>query len=126
MNHCKKLGGRSSSVRAQKDWEQLLKDILSCPDTTRFPDTWLAATKVDNDPWPKGAGGAQKDVWRDYYTGDQLEKFTKYVISSSFEAGEIGDIYNCLQFVPRSTENGSWLAQECAGGQVNCLCIYEQ
>ena len=56
MNHCKKLGGRSSSVRTQKDWEQLLKDMKALsPDTTRFPDTWLAATKIDNDLWPKGA-----------------------------------------------------------------------
>ena len=85
MKHCEKLGGRSPYVKTKKGWENLWKEIKAVsPDTSKLPTwIWLQATEGDIggklerlDHWPEGVE-AEEGVWRDYYTGEQLENYTK-------------------------------------------------
>ena len=52
MRHCKKLGGRSPSVRTKTQWEYLLKEVKAVsPDPSKLPPRlWLSATEGDRPP----------------------------------------------------------------------------
>ena len=85
MDHCKKLGGRSPFVRTEGEWENLSREVkYVSPDPSRLPNwIWLSATEGDIGlklsaltHWPKDVI-AEEGVWRDYYTGEQLENYTK-------------------------------------------------
>ena len=107
MEHCEKLGGRSPSVGKEKEWGNLLKGIEAVsPVLSKLPARiWLSATEghIGNelgelDHWPEGVI-AEEGVWRDYYTGEQLENCTK---PRKFSNGdnEVGEAYNCIHFYP--------------------------
>ena len=77
MEHCKKLGGRSASVRTEAEWRHLHDEAKEAiiPEDNRI---WLSATEGDieqhlgePDHWLEGIR-AEEGVWRDYYTGDEL------------------------------------------------------
>ena len=127
MDHCKKLGGRSPSVRTKMEWENFMKEIKAVsPDPSRLPEKiWLSATEGDIefelgelDHWPEGTR-AEEGVWRDYYTGVQLENFTKPWDSSNGDTA-LGDTYNCISFHPTSAEVKSWTEQYCEGLNEGC------
>ena len=85
MKHCEKLGGRSPSVKTERQWENLLKEVKAVsPDPSKLGKSgeanrgriWLSATEGDLglklgklDHWPEGVV-AEEGVWRDYYTGE--------------------------------------------------------
>ena len=81
MEHCKKLGGRSPSMKTLSVY-----DIIDLEFGAVIPGNfdfrlWLSVTRgqlVDNklssfDHWPKDVD-VKVDVWRDFYTGQQLDK----------------------------------------------------
>ena len=88
MKHCEKLGGRSPSVKTKEEWENLWKAVKAVsPDFLKLPERiWLSATEGDLglelrklDHWPEGVEAAE-GIWRDYYTGEQLEKLYKTMV----------------------------------------------
>ena len=135
MRNCKKLGGRSPSVKTNKDWTNLLKEVKSLsPDPSKLPDDiWLSATEGDVgyklrsddklgklDHWPEGVE-AEEGVWRDYYTGEQLGNYTKPWLTS-VEDKDVGDTYNCISFNPAEKETRTWLEWQCYGFSNGCPC----
>ena len=132
MDHCKKLGGRSPSVRTEGEWENLSSEVRDLsPDPSRLPDwIWLSATEgyIKNElgeleHWPDGTK-AVEGVWRDYYTGEQLENYTKPWRSSNGDR-EVGDTFNCIYFYPTSAEVRTWKEWQCSGFTRGCPCTYE-
>ena len=122
MEHCKKLGGRSPSVRSIEEWRLFLKEMNALsPDPSRLPgNLWLSASEgyIENelgefDHWHNNIT-AVEGVWRDYYTGEQLDNFTKPWQSSEGDK-EYGDIYNCIKFLPTAAELRSWVEGQCSG-----------
>ena len=72
MDHCRKLGGCSPSVRTEMEWKNLLKEVKAVsPDPSRLSGKiWLSATEGDIglklgelDHWPEGII-AEEGVWR--------------------------------------------------------------
>ena len=133
MDHCKKLGGRSPSVKAKADWDNFLKDIkLVSPDTSRLPKwTWLSATEGDigyelrePDHWPEGIK-AVEGVWRDYYTGEQLDNYTKPWYSPKGDTG-VGEAYNCIDFYSTSIDVRALTEWRCGGRDRGCPCTFEK
>ena len=132
-SHCKKLGGRSPSVRTEMEWENLLTETKAVsPDPSRLPEKiWLSATEGDIgfelgelDHWPEGRT-AEEGKWRDFYTGELLENYTKPWKTPNGDR-EVGDTYNCIYFFPSSSEVSSWFESQCDGPQPRgCPCQYE-
>ena len=132
MNHCKKLGGRSPSVKTKTGWENLLREVKALsPDPSKLPGyIWLSATEGDIggelerlDHWPEDVE-AQEGVWRDFYTGEQLENYTKPWMETN-EDKVVGDTYNCLLFYPTMPETRTWYEWECYDSSLGCPCTYE-
>ena len=114
----------------------MLKEINAVsPDPKQLPQwIWLSATEGDIgedkkfklgelDHWPEGII-AEEGVWRDYYTGEKLENYTKPWTSSYGDRNK-GDTSNCISFSPTSTETRSWDEWRCAGISQGCVCTYD-
>ena len=136
MNHCKTLRGRSPSVRSLMGWNNLWKELkYISPIASKLPDRiWLSTTEGDRsdnkgyklgepDHWPEGKK-AEEGVWRDYYTGEQLENYTKPWMTSH-EDKEHGGAYNCIIFYPKFGEARSWIEWQCGLPNTGCPCTYE-
>ena len=128
MEHCKKLGGRSASVRTEAEWRHLHEEAKEAiiPEDNRI---WLSATEGDieqhlgePDHWPEGIT-AEEGVWRDYYTGDELENYSKPWISKKGDKVK-NTTDNCIFF---KSETGSWTEWQCKNsiGGFICPCHYE-
>ena len=120
MELCEKLGGRSASVVTLKEWTNLFNEIqLITPNVQELPDyIWLSATEGDKqnqlvrpDHWPEGIE-AQEGDWRDYYSGQNLDNYTKPWFSINSDTEE-GDHSNCLSFSPQQTLQRSWKEWQC-------------
>ena len=139
MKHCEKLGGRCPSVKTEMEWENLLKEVkLVSPDPSKLPEAiWLSATEGDIgfqlgiesklgklDHWPKGVE-AKEGVWRDYYTGEQLENYTKPWYMSSGDK-DVGDTHNCIFVFLTKQDTRTWVEWECyAVSPRGCPCTYD-
>ena len=132
MEHCKKLLGHSPSVKTRTEWENLLKEIKAVsPDLSKLPEKiWLSATEGDiagelgnPDHWPEGVE-AEEGVWRDYYTGEQLENYTKPWESSNGDK-EVAEAYNCVQFYPMRSRTKTWKEWLCQKKNRGCPCTYD-
>ena len=87
MKHCQKMGGRSPPWRTKKeqnDMKGMLADLRAFPP---FPQNlFLSVTRGEGkyDPmklehWPKNIS-AKKGLWRDYYTGQNLENYNETIL----------------------------------------------
>ena len=131
MRHCEKLGGQSPSVNTKKEWENLFREIRAVsPDPSKLPKSWLSATEgyrgneLGNlDHWPEGVE-AEEGMWRDFYTGEQLENYTKPWVSSNGDKG-VEDTYNCISFYPTMTETRTWEEWQCVAASRGCPCTYD-
>ena len=138
MTHCKKLAGRSPSVKTKKEWETFLEEMEALsPDPLRLPKSiWLSATEgldddEDADPnalgepghWPEEAKAAE-GLWRDYYSGEPLENYTKpWGVGGD---GLMEDLFNCVFFHPREPKEGSWGEWQCNSRNIGCPCTYQK
>ena len=130
MKHCEKLGGRSPSVKTKQEWENLWKEVKAVsPDFLKLLERiWLSATEGANglvklDHWPKGVEAAE-GIWRDYYTGEQLENYTKPWWGSN-EDKNVGDTFNCIYILPTWEETRNWYEWQCKGFARGCPCTYD-
>ena len=112
MSHCKKIAnGRSPPVITDKEWKNFTMEFdLITQDRSIFPNMWLSATEGEKnvkvarlDHWPETELvknetkklEAVETVWRDFYTGQRLDNWTKpykYSIGDT----SYGDTYNCM------------------------------
>ena len=134
MEHCTKLGGRSPSVRTHSEWRFVYEEVnvISPNPKKQFPAIWLSATEGDieehlgePDHWPEEIS-AKEGVWRDYYTGKQLENYDKPWASNHGDA-ERDTMFNCIYFMPIVPETRSWGEWQChnPGGLISCPCQFE-
>ena len=134
MQHCEKIvNGRSPPVITEKEWENLTMEIdLITQDS--FPFMWISATEGDKndelarlDRWPETELvnnetkrlEAVETVWRDFYTGQRLENWTKPYFFKNSEDAYFGDTYNCMQ-----VWTGSWIEWQCDSYEASCPCSY--
>ena len=132
MKHCGKFGGQSPSVKAENEWENLWKQVKAVsPDSSRLPELiWLSATEGDTglelgdlDHWPEGVE-AEEGVWRDYYTGEQLENFARPWENSNKDK-DLVDTYNCIVFNPTLAKPRTWVEWQCGGQPRGCPCAFD-
>ena len=62
-------------------------------------------------------------MWRDYYTGEQLENYTKPWRKSNGDK-DVGESYNCIFFYPKLPETRTWLEWQCYNDPRGCPCTY--
>ena len=132
MKHCKMLGGRSPSVETEAEWEYLVKELKAVsPDPSKLPaQIWLSATVgyigyklAKLDQWPQGVE-AEEGVWRDFYTGRQLENYTKPWYTSNGDKGSGTNSQYCIYFKPILTETKTWVDYVCDGQGWGFPCEY--
>ena len=132
MQHCEKLGGRSPPVRTSKEWNELRQDLQQMRvDPLKLPKAlWLSATEGDKnsdlnrlDHWPEGMN-AIEGVWRDYFTGEELENYTKPWLDSRQDHVK-GDTHNCISYYHTNLENFSWQEWQCLRSDRGCPCTYK-
>ena len=101
-------------MNTKEDWESLTREIdLITPDyrsSIFFPYLWLSATEGDVesklgelDHWPETEVvnnetiklEAVETVWRDFYTGQRLDNWTKPFFFT-LEDTVHGDTFNCM------------------------------
>ena len=71
------------------------------------------------DHWPKGIE-AVEGVWRDYYTGEKLDNYTK-----PWGQGDLGTNDNCVSFFTKWAAGKSWQEWQCRRENMGCPCIYK-
>ena len=113
-----------------EEWDTFTWEIEAMdPDIERLPTyVWLSATEGDIGKqlgrpghWPEGVE-AREEVWRDYYTGIQLNNFTKPWMFYSSEA--VKDVTkNCILL---HLQLGSWKEFECKNPNIGCPCHYQE
>ena len=140
MEHCKKLWGRSPSVRTQKNWETIMEEVTTIAGNTSniktLPNIRLAAA-VGNDydkPFSKLSHWnetetldnktikleAKLGVWRDYYTGVRLDNFTKPWMPGHAKERRNFLLLNTNQPLKSSWDQCWWNYQD-----MGCLCEYD-
>ena len=125
MWHCEKMGGRSPSVRTFKQWQNFAEEVQEIVGLSG--KLWLPATEGDKnsnlsrpDHWPQGVE-AEEGVWRDFYTGRQLDNYTK-----PWFIGDQGRTENCIFYYPQRSTAASWKEWQCfARDHVGCPCSYD-
>ena len=128
MDHCVKLGGFSPTVTSYEGWKSLHQEINSTSlDTSLLPPIWLSATEGDVnlnlgelDHWPEGES-AREGVWRDYYSGEELDNYTRPWRSDQKDE-ILGESNNCIYIDPSSL---TWREWECFTDKMGCPCKSE-
>ena len=103
MKFCQNMGGRSPPVRTKKELDDLkgmLEDLKAFPPFPQrlfLPVTSGEVDEADDhltlEHWPKDIRDAKDGVWRDYYTGEELENYNGTNIFD-FYSGEEIENYN--------------------------------
>ena len=143
MQHCEKIGiGRSPPVNTEEEWNNLTEQIdLITPDQSKLPRAmWISATEGDQnqelarlDHWPKTEVvknetkklEAVETVWRDFYTGQRLDNWTKPLSRVYQESDSIyGDTFNCLAAYTKTMSWNEWQCGAYSYARAGCPCSY--
>ena len=113
MEHCKKLGSRSPPVRTLQEWQNLIIEVsLLATEADLRTDLWLPI-KMDSNTEDEQSSG----VWRDYYTEEPLDNYTK----------PWQDCKNKGPFVKVTlNENGSNVWQWNSKGEAEAGCVCQK
>ena len=105
---------------------------------SNLPSMWLSATEGDKngklarlDHWPETEVfknetkklEAVETVWRDFYTGQRLDKWTKPYQDSKEDTIYGGDM-NCMLAATKMPWDKSWSEWECHSYDMSCPCSY--
>ena len=129
MNLCQKLGGRSPSVRTLHEWEEFVQEFEAVsPFMSKYSHPiWLSATEGGEEMelgrlshWPKHIS-SEEGIWRDYYTGHELENYSK-PWAYDFKDAKEGNTSNCLLYYPHWS---SWKEWKCFALQRGCPCTFD-
>ena len=140
MQHCQKIsGGQSPPVTTKEEWETLTREIeLITPDRSDMKSFWLSATEGDIgqtlaelDHWPEAELvnnktkklEAVETIWRDFYTGQRLDNWTKPYLYGSKDAW-YDDNHNCMIAYPSRPWAMSWFEWSCYSSDDSCPCSY--
>ena len=154
MLHCQKIAnGQSPLVRTDEEWKNFTKEVDQITGftvfkefSTNFGNMWLSATEGDQNNklmtlnhWPEtdfnnnDTMEAEEEVWRDFYSGERLENWTKPFNTESKDKS-FGDTHNCMRArVDVATKRGfiktpwtkSWHEWQCFSSRNNsCPCSY--
>ena len=138
--HCEKIGtGRSPPVTTEEEWKNLITEIeLITQDRSDLPWMWLSATEGDVDEmlsrldhWPVTEVvnnetkklEAVETVWRDFYTGQRLENWTK-PYDKRRKDSNYGEAFNCIEARTDERWYKSWLEWQCSSYDMSCPCSY--
>ena len=116
MQHCQKMGkGRSPALSTLQELETLQTELHAItPNLKDLPWLWLSATD-----------GQKEGVWRDYYTGKQLQDYAK-PWHPGHDARN-GDTYNCLSMYTDTPDDEAWGESTCQNtesSRMGCPCHY--
>ena len=129
MHHCQKIvNGASPPVISEEEWKSFMRSVdLITPDRSDLHDMWLSATEGDRrrqltrlDHWPETEIfknetknlQAKETIWRDFYTGQRLDNWTKPYISPKRRDTEYSENYNCMQVLLGWPWTRCWLEWE--------------
>ena len=145
MHHCKKIvGGRSPPVTTEEQWENLTVEVdLITQDSSNLSNMYyilLSATEGDKDMkltrldhWPEieivnnktTKLEAVETIWRDFYTGERLDNWTKPWYDSKNEDLYYGENSNCMRaYTGKEVWNVSWFEFTCTSYDQSCPCSY--
>ena len=145
MRHCEKIaGGRSPSVSAQEEWENLTMEVdLITYDSSNLSGKYyilVSATEGDKDlelarldHWPETevVGNvtkkleAEEHVWRDFYTGQRLGNWTKPWYDGNTTDTVYGTQSNCMRvYTGTDVWKNSWFEFTCTSADQSCPCSY--
>ena len=140
MQHCTKIsGGRSPPVITEEEWTNLTMEIdLITKERALFGIMWLSATEGDEnqelakrDDWPETELvnnetkklKAVETVWRDFYTGQRLDNWTKPYFNKRGDT-MYGDTSNCMEVFVREPWRISWGEWKCYSHDRGCPCSF--
>ena len=140
MQHCQKIAdGRSPPANTEKEWENLTREVdLITQDRSNLPWMWLSATDGDKDKtlarldhWPYTEVvnnetkklEAKETVWRDFYTGQRLDNWTKPYYDMNKDSDH-DDTYNCMTAYTDEPWQESWSEWQCQTYEQSCPCSY--
>ena len=115
------------------EWQTFVEEVqhIEVEPLTLPQILWLSATEGDKnknlsrlDHWPEDVE-AVEGVWRDYYTGEKLENYTKPWDTDKEDNNE-GPSSNCVRYFPGFPTVASWQERPCIGSYMGCPCTYEQ
>ena len=123
MKHCMKIGSRAPSLKTHEEWQSLSGD-LRVREFELLEIFLLSVTKrsVENEIMPKGAI-IEQPVWRDYYTGEQLDNYTKPWVNNSDPSNGTKD---CVGLIASTWK---WAVSNCndkGTAKLMCPCQYDQ
>ena len=141
MRHCQKIrGSRSPPVLTAKQWENFKAEVdLITQDRVNLPWMWLTATKGDRNyklhtlsHWPEQETvdnrtidlEAKGKVWRDYYTGERLEDWSKPYYRQPSDKDD-GQGTNCMLGLTQFPWEKSWFEWQCRYKDMGCPCTYQ-
>jgi hypothetical protein len=130
MQLCQKLGkGRVASVLTRQDWQNFTEEVSSVtPDISVLPWLWLSLKEGEPGSlaslahWPEGTK-ARETVWRDYYTGEQIEAYTHPWYGGS--DNRKGPMDNCMLMYTDTPFEESWGELHCVY-EYACPCTYKE
>merc|ERR1712020_435337 len=130
MRHCQKIStGRVPPVNTKEEWENLERELdLITQDRSSLPWLWLSATEGDIEGELAELGHwselelvnnetkkleAVETVWRDFYSGERLENWTKPWFGRSGKDTRFGDTFNCMVAYTDVPWSMSWNEWQC-------------
>ena len=143
MRHCQKISnGRAPALITKEDWENMTKEIdLITPDfRDSFVLSWIYLSATEGDiyqelaklaHWPETeiVGNetikleAVERVWRDYYTGQRLDNWTKPYYQPEGDIN-FGEDQNCMASYTEEPWDSSWGESACGLYDMSCACSY--
>ena len=127
-------------MNTEAEWENFITEInLITQDRSSMPYIWLSATEGDKhkklarlDHWPETELAenetkkleAVETVWRDFYTGERLNNWSKPFTDKSIEDTAYGDNYNCIQLDKNEPWHKSWYEWQCYTFDSCCPCSF--
>ena len=128
LSHLKMPFLRAPPVTTEDEWENLKMEVnMITQDRSILPYMWLSATEGDNDNtlerlvhWPETEVvnnetkkfEAVETIWRDFYTGQRLDNWTKPYYYDSKDT-TYGDTFNCMAAYTDEPWRESWYESEC-------------
>ena len=136
MKFCQKLGGRSPPVRTEKELDDMKGMLADLREFPPFPESlFLSVARGGNNDvalkhWPQHLREAKDGLWRDYYTGENLENYNKTWWEDQGKNWGGEEMGHCATAIGESNESLSWWPSRCSsltdGTSTVCSCLQKK